>query len=216
MDTTELISKDYFDKIDHLTTELYSFANTLAKSRKVLRTIHKDPYCGSHYSNLGEYAMFVKIFVMHDVCDIYKNLRCKLSIFTEEGKIISMYVMKVLSTDGNVDYEIFREMCNPDSTIDEIVEWRTFIDDFINKRYKEKMPYRPNNRFIMQDILEVGDVDLMDMAIEYKDLLNQFANAVADAKGKLTPKQKNGFHKYPIICERSCLEELRHLLLTIS
>ena len=42
----------------------------------------------------------------------------------------------------------------------------------------------------MQDVLEDENIEMMDLAIKYKELMCRIASAVANTKGKLTDKQK--------------------------
>lgn len=189
--SVDLNSPEYFDKIDKLTTDLYVFVNdTLLKSRRVLKEMDNHPCYGHRYRSLKDYKMFVKIFVMTDLYHIYKELKCKLGAFSNEGRIIFLYGMKVLGEDTNVNLDIFREMCNPASDIDVIVNYRILIDNFITNGYNENVPYYPSKGFLMQEVLETGNIELMDMSVVYVELMSKFASAVAEAKGKLTAKEK--------------------------
>lgn len=60
------------------------------------------------------------------------------------------------------------------------------IENVIKQRFEEKLPYYPNTNFLMYEILEDENIELIDLAIEYKEIMCRFAQAVADAKGKLT------------------------------
>lgn len=42
----------------------------------------------------------------------------------------------------------------------------------------------------MHEVLEDANIDLMDRAIEYKELMCQFATSVADAKGNIATKER--------------------------
>lgn len=41
----------------------------------------------------------------------------------------------------------------------------------------------------MQDVLEDENIEMMDLAIEYKEIMCKIASAVANTKGKLTAKE---------------------------
>lgn len=187
---TDEISREYFDQIDKLTTELDLLVrDTLLISRRVLRKVHKDPHYGYRFDDLKEYENFVKIFVMKDFCHIYKELKGSVSVNKNEGKIFFMYTLKALSEDSNVSFEIFKEMCNPHTTIETIVKFRKLIENVIDQQYEEGVPYYPKKGFLMYEVLEDENLELMDMAIEYKEIMCKIASAVADAKGNLTAKE---------------------------
>lgn len=184
------LSRHYFDQIDKLTTELDDFVrDNLIQSRRVLKQMHKHPHYGYRYDDLEDYVMFIKIFVMKDLCRIYKELKCGISINDNEGKILSLYAIKALG-NNTLSFETFEELCNLDSSINTIVEYREMIEDFIKQRYEEELPYYPKNSFLMQDVLEDENIEMMDLAIEYKEIMCKIASAVANAKGKLTDKQR--------------------------
>lgn len=189
--STDIISREYFNQIDKLSTDLNVFVNkTLIKSRRVLKEIDNNPFYGYRFSKLKDYEIFVRLFVMYDFRHIYKTLRCNQSIFKDVGKLLFIYAMKELGQDKNVNFEIFKEMCNPNSTIDVVIEYRQTIENFIDEINKEKIPYYPVKGFLMQEILEDENVELLDKEIKYKELMSQFATTIANAKGKLTAKQK--------------------------
>lgn len=188
-DTIE-ISREYFDQIDKITTELDIFVrDTLLKSRRVLRKVHKDPYYGYRFDDLKEYEIFIKIFVMKDLCHLYKELNGSVGINENEGKIFFMYTLKALSEDSNVNFDIFKEMCNPHTTIETIVKYRKLIENTIEQQYEEELPYYPKKGFLMYEVLEDENLELMDMALEYKEMMCRIASAVANAKGELTAKE---------------------------
>jgi hypothetical protein len=81
-------------------------------------------------------------------------------------------------------------MCNPNTKIEMIKEYRKVVEDFIKQQYDEPIPYYPKNDFLMHEVLEDTNLELMDRAIEYKELMCQFAASVADAKGKITAKER--------------------------
>ena len=180
------LSRQDFDQIDKLTTELDDFVrDNLIQSRRVLKQMHKHPHYGYRYDDLEDYVMFIKIFVMKDLCRIYKELKCSIRIFDNEGIIIFLYAIKALG-NNTLSFETFEELCNPSSSIKTIVEYREMIENFIKQRYEEELPYYPKNSFLMQDVLEDENIEMMDLAIEYKELLCRIASAVANAKGKIT------------------------------
>lgn len=180
------LSREYFDQIDKLTTELDDFVrDNLIQSRRVLKQMHKHPHYGYRYDDLEDYVIFIKIFVMKDLCHIYKELKCSISINDNEGKIIVLYAIKALG-NNTLSFETFEELCNLDSSIKTIVEYREMIENFIKQRYEEELPYYPNNRFLMQDVLEDENIEMMDLAIEYKEIMCRIASAVANTKGKIT------------------------------
>ena len=126
---------------------------------------------------------------MKDLCNIYKELKCSISINDNEGKIIFLYAIKALG-NNTLSFETFEELCNPNSTIKTIVEYREMIENFIKQRDEEELPYYPNNIFLIQDVLEDENIEMMDLAIEYKEIMCRIASAVANAKGKLTAKER--------------------------
>lgn len=184
------LSREYFDQIDKLTTELDEFVrDNLIQSRRVLKQMHKHPHYGYRYDDLEDYVIFIKLFVMKDLCNIYKELKCSISINDNEGKIIFLYAIKALG-NNTLSFETFEELCNPNSTIKTIVEYREMIENFIKQRDEEELPYYPNNIFLIQDVLEDENIEMMDLAIEYKEIMCRIASAVANAKGKLTAKER--------------------------
>lgn len=183
------LSREYFDQIDKLTTELNDFVrDNLILSRRVLKQMHKHPHYGYRYDDLEDYVIFVKIFVMNDLCHIYKELKSDIRVNKNEGKILVLYAIKALG-NNSMNYDTFIELCNPYSSIKTIVEYREMIEDFIKQRYEEELPYYPKKGFLMYEVLEDEYLELMDMAIEYKEIMCKIASAVADAKGKLTSKE---------------------------
>lgn len=183
------LSRQDFDQIDKLTTELNDFVkDNLIQSRRVLKQMHKHPHYGYRYDDLDDYVIFVKIFVMNDLCHIYKELKSDIRVNKNEGKILVLYAIKALG-NNSMNYDTFIELCNPNSSIKTIVEYREMIEDFIKQRYEEELPYYPKKGFLMYEVLEDENLELMDMAIEYKEIMCQIASAVADAKGKLTSKE---------------------------
>ena len=185
-----MLNRNYFDQIDKITTELDDFVkDNLIRSRRVLKQMHKHPHYGYRYNDLKDYVIFIKIIVMKDLCNIYKELKCSISINDNEGIIIFLYAIKVLGND-TLSFEIFEELCNPNSSIKTIVEYREMIENFIKQRYEEELPYYPKKGFLMYEVLEDENLELMDMAIEYKEIMCQIALAVADVKGKLTPQKR--------------------------
>lgn len=183
------LSREYFDQIDKLTTELNDFVrDNLIQSRRVLKQMHKHPHYGYRYDDLDDYVIFVKIFVMNDLCHIYKELKSDIRVNKNEGKTLVLYAIKALG-NNSMNYDTFIELCNPNSSIKTIVEYREMIEDFIKQRYEEELPYYPKKGFLMYEVLEDENLELMDMAIEYKEIMCQIASAVADAKGKLTSKE---------------------------
>lgn len=186
--TTGRLSRDFFDQIDKLTTELDDFArNNLIHSRRVLKQMHRHPHYGYRYDDLEDYVIFIKIFVMNDLCYIYKKLKCDISLNADEGKILFLYAIKALG-NNTLSFETFIELCNPNSAITTIVEYREMIENFIKQKYEEELPYYPQNDFLMHEVLEDENLELMDMAYEYLGLMNQFAKAVANAKGEISPR----------------------------
>lgn len=184
------LSQDNFDQIDKLTTELDDFVReNLIHSRRVLRQMHRHPHYGYRYDDLEDYVIFIKIFVMNDLCHIYKELKCDININTNEGKILFLYAVKALG-NNTLSFETFIELCNPNSAITTIVEYREMIEDFIKQQVEEKLPYYPKNDFLMYEVLEDENLELMDMACEYLGLMNQFAKAVANAKGEISPREQ--------------------------
>jgi hypothetical protein len=182
-------SRQYFDQIDKLTTELDDFVrDNLIQSRRVLKQMHKHPHYGYRYDDLEDYVMFVKIFVMKDLCHIYKELKCSISVNDKEGKILFLYAIKALG-NNTLSFETFEELCNPDSSIKTIVEYREMIENFTKQRYEEEQPYYPKKGFLMYEVLEDENLEMIDMAIEYKELMCRIASAVADAKGNLKIKE---------------------------
>ena len=184
------LSREYFDQIDQVTSELNNIVkDRLISSRRVLKQMQKHPHYGYRYDDLEDYVIFIKLFVMSDLCYIYKELKCDISINTNEGKIIFLYATKALG-DNNLSYETFLELCNPDSSIKTIVEYREMIENFIKQRYVEELPYYPNKGFLMQDVLEDENLEMMDLAIEYRDMMSQLASTVAKDKGDITGKER--------------------------
>ena len=178
------LSHEDFDQMDKLTTELDDFVrDNLIQSRRVLKQMHKHPHYGYRYDDLKDYVMFIKIFVMKDLCHIYKKLKCSLSIKDNEGKILFLYAIKALG-NNTLSFETFEELCNPDSSIKTIIEYREMIENFVKQRYEEELPYYPNNSFLMQDVLEDENIDMMDLALEYKELMCRIESAVANAKAR--------------------------------
>lgn len=185
------IARDYFDQIDKLTTDIDKLVrDDLIQSRRVLRNMHKHPHYGYRYDDIEEYASFVKIFVMKDLCHIYKKLNGSISLNKNEGKILFLYALKALGEDRNISFEMFKEMCNPNTTIEMIKEYRKVVENFIKQQYEEQIPYYPKNDFLMHEVLEDANIDLMDRAINYKGLMCQFATSVSEAKGKITTKER--------------------------
>ena len=88
--------------------------------------------------------------------------------------------------NNTLSFETFEELCNPNSSIKTIVEYREMIENFLKQRYEEDLPYYPKNGFLMQDVLEDENIEMMDLAIEYKELMCRIASTVANAKGKIT------------------------------
>ena len=184
------LSRQDFDQIDKLTTELDDFVrDNLIQSRRVLKQMHKHPHYGYRYDDLEDYVMFIKLFVMKDFCNIYKELKCSISINDNEGKIIFLYAIKALG-NNTLSFETFEELCDPNSSIKTIVEYREMIENFIKQRYEEELPYYPNKGFLMQDVLEDENLEMMDLAIEYRDMMSQLASTVAKAKGDITGKER--------------------------
>lgn len=185
------INRDYFDKIDRLTTDIDKLVrDDLILSRRVLRKMHKHPHYGYHYDDIKEYISFVKLFVMKDLCHIYKELNGSISLSKNEGKILFLYALKVLGEKRDFSFEMFKELCNPNTTIEMIKEYRKVVENFIKQQYEEQIPYYPKNDFLMHEVLEDANIELMDRAIEYKELMCQFATSVADAKGKISTKER--------------------------
>ena len=185
------ITRDYFDQIDRLTTDIDRLVrDDLILSRRVLRKMHKHPHYGYRFDDIEEYVSFVKVFVMKDLCHIYKKLNGSINLSENEGKILFLYALKVLGEDRNINIEMFKEMCNPNTTIEMIIEYRELVENFIKQQYEEQLPYYPENDFLMYEVLEDANIDLMDKAIEYKELLCQFAKTVADAKGTMSVKER--------------------------
>ena len=179
-----MLSRETFDQIDQLTTELDVFVrDNLIQSRNVLKQMHKHPHYGYRYDDLENYAIFIKVFVMNDLCHIYKELKCDISINTNEGKILFLYAVKALG-NNTMSYETFVELCNPDSSIKTIVEYREMIENFIKERCEKELPYYPNNSFLMQDVLEDENIEMMDMSIEYKELMCKFTSVLKIAKSR--------------------------------
>ena len=86
---------------------------------------------------------------MNDLCHIYKQLKGSVNINKKEGKILFLYTLKALSEDDNFSYEIFNEMCNINSTIKTIIDYRTLVENVIKQQYDEKLPYYPDNDFLI-------------------------------------------------------------------
>ena len=182
-------SQSLFDQIDKLTSDIDDFVkDTLLKSRRVLKQLHKHPHYGYRYDNLKDYEGFAKIFVMKDLCNVFKELKGSYSIYDNEGKILFMYALKAIGDNSSVSFDVFKEMCNPSTSIDTIIKYRKLIENFIKQQVDEKLPYYPQNDFLMHEVLEDENLELMDMACEYIELINRFAKAVAKAKGKISPK----------------------------
>ena len=193
-----MLSRNYFDQIDKLTTELDDLVrDNLIQSRRVLKQMHKHPHYGYRYDDLEDYVMFIKIFVMKDFCNIYKELKCSISINDNEGKIIFLYAIKALG-NNTLSFETFEELCNPNSSIKKIVEYREMIENFIKQRYEEELPYYPDNSFLMQDALEDENIEMMDLALEYKELMCRIASVVANARGKITVSDSKWLSKLGI------------------
>ena len=121
-DTIE-ISREYFDQIDKITTELDIFVrDTLLKSRRVLRKVHKDPYYGYRFDDLKEYEIFVKIFVMKDLCHLYKELNGSVGINEIESKgwaLTPSKYIEFIDHDLDIDYE--KEMARIQTEMKEIL-----------------------------------------------------------------------------------------------
>ena len=181
---TNIIDNDFYNLINKLTTELDDFVReNLIHSRRVLRQMHRHPHYGYRYDDLEDYVIFIKIFVMNDLCHIYKKLKCDISLNADEGKILFLYAIKALG-NNTLSFETFIELCNPNSAITTIVEYREMIENFIKQRYEEELPYYPSNSYLMQDVLEDENIELMDMAIEYKELMDKIVSAIKNAKAR--------------------------------
>ena len=176
------VNFDFYNKIDKVTTELIDFVNNeLLKSKRLLRYIHKHPYYGYRYDDIEEYKNFVKIFVMTDVCYIYKRLNRSIDAETNEGKLLIMLGLKWLGFD--IDYNLFYEMFNPNNAIDVYREYREFGENLVKERYEIELPHYPKKGFVMKDIL--FDVD-DDKSYEYMDKMQQFAIVLADVSDSIT------------------------------
>ncbi len=190
LDSSEF-TQDFFNKIDRLTTDLDKLVrDDLILSRRVLRKMHEHPYYGYRYDDIEEYVSFVKLFVMKDLCHIYKELNGSISYSKNEGKILFLYTLKFLGEKRDFSFEIFKEMCDSSTTIEMLIEYRKMTENFIKQQYEEEIPYYPKNDFLMHEVLEDANIDLMDRAIEYNRLMYQFATSVADAKYEITTKER--------------------------
>lgn len=180
---TNIINIDFYNQINKLTNDMDTFVKkTLTQSDCLLSYIHKHPYYGYHFDNLEEYALYVKIFVMKDLCYVYKKLGCNIGVFKDEGKILFLYSLKALGSEPSI--EIFRELCNAKTEIDVIKELRKTTVDFIKSQHDEILPCSPVDDFVMHKILKEGN--MAEMSKRYMILLYQFASVVAKAKGKIS------------------------------
>lgn len=79
---------------------------------------------------------------MKDLCHIYKELKCSISINEKESKMMFLYAIKALG-NNTLSFETFEELCNPDSSINTIVEYREMIENFIKKDTKKSCHITP-------------------------------------------------------------------------
>lgn len=180
------ITLDFYNQIDKVTTDICDFVNdTLTESKRLLKYIHKHPFYGHHYDDLNEYKIFVKIFVMKDLCSVYKKLKCSISVYKKEGHALWLYSLKVMGVSTN--FEMFKELQKRKPKYEVIEELRETATKFIKERYEMEFPNYADSDFVMCDLLD--DVDEL-LSLEYMRLMSQFASAVANAKGKMTDKER--------------------------
>lgn len=178
------IDKKSFEKIDRITTELYSFVRkVLFPSMELFGFIKKQTPYAMQISGFKEYEILIKIFIIKDLGRIYKGLNHSVNFDTAEGKAILLYMEKDVGEDTEVSFETFKEICNPKTRLEPAKKMRQILEELMTSYYEFSIVLWTDTDFMIHSFLK--DVN-KEWAKRYLELIRQFASAIDDADEKKT------------------------------
>lgn len=195
------IDKDYFDEIDKITTDLYAFVRQkLFPSNELFLYLRKHTPYGTQFYNYDDFETLIKIFVIKDLGRVYAMHNHSINYDTQEGKVLFLYMTKEAGNDSEETYEIFAELCNPNSRFEAAIEMRQAIENQMKSYYDYDIALWTDDDFMIHSFLKKIDAKL---AQRYKTILNRFASAVDKTGGsarkqihtasvKVSPKSTRG------------------------
>ena len=178
------VSKDYYDYLDKVATELNDFLNNfLFKSSPLRYYLSTHQMLSKAIHDQDSVITFIKIFVFKDVCKLYKKLNHSINIDTIEGKFLLLFLSK--SQNFEVDFETFNRRCDPNTILDEDFLVREKSMDLI-MIYNDQTFDLGYDGLIMKNVLDNVDKDLSK---KYMVILYRISSAIAKADGNISEEE---------------------------
>lgn len=183
------IEPEFFDLIDKITSEFYSFVrNELFVSESVYRYFTTHNILKHIVTDTKRKNNVIKTFVLKDVFSVFVKLNHSINIDTLEGKILFLYQLK--DVDINPDFSKFNNHCYSFSLNPKIIEVRVCVNDLIKQANEMTLGLTDLNAhdFYFKHILDQVDKELSK---KFMVLLYRFASVVAKADGKITKEEED-------------------------
>jgi hypothetical protein len=175
------IDREYFDEIDKITTELYTFVRQkLFPSTEIFAFLRNNTPYALQIRDYGDYEALIKVFVIKDLGRIYKTLNHSMNFDTAVGKVLFLYMGKEAGQDSDLKYDIFEVLCNTENQSADAIKMRDAIEHFTEMFYDYDVALWTDDDFMIHSILVEVDKKL---AQRYNVLLNRFTSAVEKAEG---------------------------------
>ena len=177
------VVRKYYDEIDKITTDLYTFVRQkLFPSNELFLYLRKHTPYGTQFYNYDDFEALIKIFVIKDLGRVYMMHNHSINFDTQEGKVLFLYMTKEAGNDSEGTYEIFAELCNPNSRFEAAIEMRQAIENLMKSYYDYDIALWTDDDFMIHSFLKEIDAKL---AQRYKTILNRIASAVDKAGGNI-------------------------------
>ena len=174
------IDRKTFNKIDKITSELYTFVRkNLFPSMELFSYLKKHTAYWNLFHDFDEYETLIRIFTIKDLGRIYKGLNHSFNFDTPEGKLLFLYMDKDVGGTTDISYESFTQICDTRIKLEAAIKLRKIIEDLMKSFYEYEIELCTDNDLIIYSFLKEVDNEL---AKRYVDLMRQFASVIADTK----------------------------------
>lgn len=186
------IDNEYFDEIDKITTDLYSFVREkLFQSTELFAYLRKRTPYAMQIFNFDDYETLIKVFVIKDLGRIYKTLNHSINFDTLEGKVLFLYITKEARDSQKEKYGIFKMLCNKEMQPESVIKMRGSIEHYMKIFYNYDIALWTNDDFMIHSFLK--EIDKM-LAQKYKDILNLFTSVINKTESKQEVSSKKISH----------------------
>lgn len=184
--TSPYIERDYFKLIEQTSSELIDFSLFVRNDyKKIIHAFQTNEVLRDQVYDYSSCKFFVDLFIIKDICYIYKKLNHHTDINTIEGKFLFLHIIKVANMEYN--YDIFNLCCNEFSDSQDVKDARNHVNDFINS----SISFETNlyfDGFYLSRFLSLFDKDLND---KYLTILYRCASVIAKAGGHVSEEDCN-------------------------